>query len=96
MSMVSASSTLIRPGRYDLKTEITKSPVSRCPPELLKHPAAQSRQSTAMKRRAAWVPSFLPRCWTDRCRAVTSRTELECAQLMLLYLISQLSSLAVL
>ncbi|GAA6003182.1 uncharacterized protein JCM10292_002906 [Rhodotorula paludigena] len=38
---------------YDLKQEITKSPVSRCPPDLAKHPAAQSKMSTAMKRRAA-------------------------------------------
>ncbi|ORY74322.1 P-loop containing nucleoside triphosphate hydrolase protein [Leucosporidium creatinivorum] len=37
---------------YDLKQELTKSPVSRCPPELMKHPAAQSRQSAAMKRQA--------------------------------------------
>ncbi|SCZ98959.1 BZ3500_MvSof-1268-A1-R1_Chr3-1g05733 [Microbotryum saponariae] len=36
---------------YDLKQEITKSPVSRCPPELARHPAAQSRQ--AGKRRGA-------------------------------------------
>ncbi|EGG08910.1 uncharacterized protein MELLADRAFT_34708 [Melampsora larici-populina 98AG31] len=28
---------------YDLKQEITKSPVSRCPPELAKHEAAQSK-----------------------------------------------------
>lgn len=35
---------------YDLKNEITKSPVSRCPPELLKHPAAQTKMSSAMKR----------------------------------------------
>lgn len=40
---------------YDLKTEISKSPVSRCPPELLKHPAAQTKMSGAMKRRAADV-----------------------------------------
>ncbi|KAG0149724.1 hypothetical protein CROQUDRAFT_713802 [Cronartium quercuum f. sp. fusiforme G11] len=38
---------------YDLKQEITKSPVSRCPPELAKHEAAQSKMSAAMKRRAA-------------------------------------------
>ncbi|GAA5873974.1 hypothetical protein JCM1840_006107 [Sporobolomyces johnsonii] len=37
---------------YDLKQEISKSPVSRCPPELAKHPAAQSKMSGAMKRRA--------------------------------------------
>ncbi|KAL8286356.1 hypothetical protein RQP46_004373 [Phenoliferia psychrophenolica] len=37
---------------YDLKTEIAKSPVSRVPPELLKHPAAQTRMSSAMKRAA--------------------------------------------
>ncbi|SCV74184.1 BQ2448_6616 [Microbotryum intermedium] len=36
---------------YDLKQEITKSPVSRCPPELARHPAAQSRQ--AGRRRGA-------------------------------------------
>lgn len=39
--------------RYDLKTEIAKSPVSRMNPELLKHPAAQTKMSSAMKRRAA-------------------------------------------
>ncbi|CAH7668788.1 pre-mRNA-splicing ATP-dependent RNA helicase prp28 [Phakopsora pachyrhizi] len=38
---------------YDLKQEIMKSPVSRCPPELAKHEAAQSKMSAAMKRRAA-------------------------------------------
>lgn len=35
---------------YDLKNEITKSPASKCPPELMKHPAAQTRMSGAMKR----------------------------------------------
>lgn len=39
--------------RYDLKSEIAKSPVSRMNPELLRHPAAQTKQSSAMKRRAA-------------------------------------------
>jgi len=38
---------------YDLKQEIMKSPVSKCPPELAKHEAAQSKMSAAMKRRAA-------------------------------------------
>lgn len=38
---------------YDLKSEIAKSPVSRMNPELLRHPAAQTKQSSAMKRRAA-------------------------------------------
>lgn len=38
---------------YDLKQEIMKSPVSKCPPELAKHEAAQSKISAAMKRRAA-------------------------------------------
>ncbi|BGP14517.1 mRNA splicing protein prp28 [Rhodosporidiobolus nylandii] len=37
---------------YDLKQEISKSPVSRLPPELAKHPAAQQKISSAMKRRA--------------------------------------------
>lgn len=38
---------------YDLKQELTKSPVSRCPAELTRHPAAQSRQTAAMRRQAA-------------------------------------------
>ncbi|GAA6011281.1 hypothetical protein JCM10207_008286 [Rhodosporidiobolus poonsookiae] len=38
---------------YDLKQEISKSPVSRVPADLAKHPAAQSKMSGAMKRRAA-------------------------------------------
>ncbi|GAA5823155.1 hypothetical protein JCM3770_005563 [Rhodotorula araucariae] len=37
---------------YDLKQEISKSPVSRVPPDLARHPAAQSKMSNAMKRRA--------------------------------------------
>ncbi|GAA5925639.1 hypothetical protein JCM3775_001461 [Rhodotorula graminis] len=37
---------------YDLKQEISKSPVSRLPPDLARHPAAQSKMSSAMKRRA--------------------------------------------
>ncbi|KAM0754997.1 DEAD-domain-containing protein [Meredithblackwellia eburnea MCA 4105] len=37
---------------YDLKSEISKSPVSRVPPELMKHPAAQTRVTRAMKRQA--------------------------------------------
>ncbi|BGP38558.1 mRNA splicing protein prp28 [Rhodotorula kratochvilovae] len=37
---------------YDLKQEISKSPVSRLPPDLARHPAAQSKMSNAMKRRA--------------------------------------------
>ncbi|KAH8921051.1 DEAD-domain-containing protein [Atractiella rhizophila] len=35
---------------YDLKQELMKSPVSRVPPELAKHEAAQSRMTAAMKR----------------------------------------------
>lgn len=38
---------------YDLKQEISKSPVSKVPPELARHPAAQSKMSSQMKRRAA-------------------------------------------
>ncbi|KAK4058475.1 mRNA splicing protein prp28 [Microbotryomycetes sp. JL221] len=38
---------------YDLKQELTKSPVSKCPPELTRHPAAQSRITNAMRRQAA-------------------------------------------
>ncbi|GAA5946926.1 hypothetical protein JCM3765_002078 [Sporobolomyces pararoseus] len=37
---------------YDLKQEISKSPVSRLSPELARHPAAQSKMSNAMKRMA--------------------------------------------
>ncbi|GAA6038012.1 hypothetical protein JCM8097_009538, partial [Rhodosporidiobolus ruineniae] len=37
---------------YDLKQEISKSPVSRLPPELARHPAAQNKISGQMKRRA--------------------------------------------
>ncbi|GAA5905281.1 DEAD/DEAH box helicase [Sporobolomyces salmoneus] len=37
---------------YDLKQEISKSPVSRLAPELARHPAAQSKMSSAMKRMA--------------------------------------------
>ncbi|GAA5938520.1 DEAD/DEAH box helicase [Sporobolomyces koalae] len=37
---------------YDLKQEISKSPVSRLSPELSRHPAAQSKMSNAMKRMA--------------------------------------------
>ncbi|GAA5967070.1 hypothetical protein JCM11641_000431 [Rhodosporidiobolus odoratus] len=37
---------------YDLKQEISKSPVSRLAPDLAKHPAAQQKISSAMKRRA--------------------------------------------
>ncbi|GAA5822496.1 hypothetical protein JCM5353_000530, partial [Sporobolomyces roseus] len=37
---------------YDLKQEISKSPVSRVAPELARHPAAQSKMSNAMKRMA--------------------------------------------
>ncbi|GAA6060715.1 hypothetical protein JCM10212_003336 [Sporobolomyces blumeae] len=37
---------------YDLKQEISKSPVSRVPPELSRHPAAQTKMSSAMKRMA--------------------------------------------
>lgn len=38
---------------YDLKQELSKSPVSKCPNELSRHPAAQSRVTSAMKRQAA-------------------------------------------
>ncbi|BGP30729.1 mRNA splicing protein prp28 [Rhodotorula toruloides] len=38
---------------YDLKQEISKSPVSKLSPDLARHPAAQSKVSSAMKRRAA-------------------------------------------
>ncbi|GAA5870386.1 hypothetical protein JCM3774_002716 [Rhodotorula dairenensis] len=38
---------------YDLKQEISKSPVSKVPPDLARHPAAQSKMSSQMKRRAA-------------------------------------------
>ncbi|KAK4053441.1 mRNA splicing protein prp28 [Microbotryomycetes sp. JL201] len=38
---------------YDLKQELSKSPVSKVPPELARHPAAQSRVTTAMRRQAA-------------------------------------------
>jgi len=37
---------------YDLKTEISKSPISRVPQELAKHEAAQSKVSQVMKRKA--------------------------------------------
>ncbi|KAK0531318.1 mRNA splicing protein prp28 [Tilletia horrida] len=36
---------------YDLKMEIARSPVSRVPPELARHPAAQSRVTREMRRR---------------------------------------------
>lgn len=42
----------VDPRSYDLKQEISKSPVSRLPPDLARHPAAQSKMSSAMKRRA--------------------------------------------
>ncbi|KAM0788472.1 hypothetical protein ACM66B_001605 [Microbotryomycetes sp. NB124-2] len=38
---------------YDLKQELSKSPVSKVPPELARHPAAQSRVTNAMRRQAA-------------------------------------------
>lgn len=38
---------------YDLKQEISKSPVSKVSPDLARHPAAQSKMSSQMKRRAA-------------------------------------------
>ncbi|GAA5976087.1 hypothetical protein JCM10908_005382 [Rhodotorula pacifica] len=38
---------------YDLKQEISKSPVSKVPSDLARHPAAQSKMSSQMKRRAA-------------------------------------------
>jgi ATP-dependent RNA helicase DDX23/PRP28 len=38
--------------RYDLKQEVQKSPVSKCPPELARHEAAQQRITRAMKRQA--------------------------------------------
>ncbi|KEI39067.1 uncharacterized protein L969DRAFT_18141 [Mixia osmundae IAM 14324] len=37
---------------YDLKQEISKSPISKVPPELARHEAAQTKFSAAMKRRA--------------------------------------------
>ncbi|GAA5829437.1 hypothetical protein JCM11251_005051 [Rhodosporidiobolus azoricus] len=37
---------------YDLKQEISKSPVSRLPPDLAKHPAAQNKIPGGLKRRA--------------------------------------------
>ena len=37
---------------YDLKTEISKSPISRVPQDLAKHEAAQSKVSQVMKRKA--------------------------------------------
>jgi len=36
---------------YDLKQEISKSPVSKVPPELARHEAAQQRVSREMKRK---------------------------------------------
>jgi len=35
---------------YDLRQELTKSPVSRCPQQLDRHPAAQTRMTQAFKR----------------------------------------------
>lgn len=43
----------MRARSYDLKQEISKSPVSKVPPDLARHPAAQSKMSSQMKRRAA-------------------------------------------
>jgi ATP-dependent RNA helicase DDX23/PRP28 len=47
------SDSRVRSYSYDLKQEISKSPVSKLLPDLARHPAAQSKVSSAMKRRAA-------------------------------------------
>jgi hypothetical protein len=44
--------TMRRGRSYDLKQEISKSPVSRLAPELAKHPAAQTRMTRDYKRKA--------------------------------------------
>ena len=52
LSLLVAALTSTPARSYDLKQEISKSPVSRLPPDLARHPAAQSKMSNAMKRRA--------------------------------------------